>query len=562
MAYFFFQSVLYYKDLISEQLRSLKCNYTNQRLINIPTAFDKYKSIGLLPENANNYSSLIFKYYSTNIKDRFPFLFESISISSMIEYFSTTEKIYRDIFVYGEYEGVIFAFPGDGGKKRLKQIRYHIEKIEAEINNIISELNNREVTLSEPQKKSSKLKSLFRLRFNKLFTPSIEKSPLIRIKAEDLLDNINKLKDKKNKYILEDSSIKDLMSDIETKFQYQINDLKNNFEEHKREYEAKVNIANYFKFLINHSWYPFDFNKKLEIFYNSETNMLIVDYLLPQKIDIPNKEINKKGDSQELSSTKFQKIYEEILYSIIIRTLCEIYLYDFNLYCDSVCLNGKVIERNPATGNEEEKYILSINVVRNQIEELNLEFINPKECFKSLKGISTSKLYETSAITPIITPKFNDKRIVESKDIELKDTPNLAEMDWEDFEHLVRQIFEWEFGNNGGEVRVTQSSRDGGVDAIVFDPDPIRGGKVIIQAKRYTNTVGVSAVRDLYGTIINEGANKGILITTADYGTDSYNFAQGKPITLLNGGHLLYLLEKYGRKARIDIQEAKNNRSL
>ncbi len=59
--------------------------------------------------------------------------------------------------------------------------------------------------------------------------------------------------------------------------------------------------------------------------------------------------------------------------------------------------------------------------------------------------------------------------------------------------------------------------RYGGVDAIAFDPDRIRGGKIIIQAKRYTNTVGLSAVRDLYETKHNEGAIKGILVTTADY---------------------------------------------
>ena len=61
---------------------------------------------------------------------------------------------------------------------------------------------------------------------------------------------------------------------------------------------------------------------------------------------------------------------------------------------------------------------------------------------------------------------------------------------------------------------MTQASRDGGVDAIAFDPDPIRGGKIVIQAKRYAYTVGVSAVRDLYGTLMNEGATKGILVTT------------------------------------------------
>ncbi len=130
-------------------------------------------------------------------------------------------------------------------------------------------------------------------------------------------------------------------------------------------------------------------------------------------------------------------------------------------------------------------------------------------------------------------------------------------MDWEEFEHLIRELFEREFKVNGGEVKVTQASRDGSVDAIAFDPDPIRGGKIVIQAKRYTNPVGVSAVRDLYGTILNEGATKGILVTTSDYGSDSYDFAKGKPLTLLKGSNLLYLLEKHGTHAKIDLREAK-----
>jgi hypothetical protein len=60
---------------------------------------------------------------------------------------------------------------------------------------------------------------------------------------------------------------------------------------------------------------------------------------------------------------------------------------------------------------------------------------------------------------------------------------NLAAMDWEDFEHLIRQLFEQEFNQAGGEVKITQASRDGGRDAIAFDPDVIRGSKTVIQAK-------------------------------------------------------------------------------
>jgi restriction system protein len=130
-------------------------------------------------------------------------------------------------------------------------------------------------------------------------------------------------------------------------------------------------------------------------------------------------------------------------------------------------------------------------------------------------------------------------------------------MNWEDFEHLVRELFANEFSNSGSEVRVTRASRDGGVDAVAFDPDPIRGGKIVIQAKRYTNIVDVSAVRDLYGTVMNEGATKGILVTTSDFGPDAYAFANGKPLSLLNGANLLHLLERHGKKAYIDVKEAK-----
>ncbi len=168
-------------------------------------------------------------------------------------------------------------------------------------------------------------------------------------------------------------------------------------------------------------------------------------------------------------------------------------------------------------------------------------------------------MYGLAAVAPILKIDKEDARFVSSYDVagELDEAVNIAAMDWEDFEHLVRELFEEEFTSTGGEVKVTQASRDGGVDAVAFDPDPIRGGKIVIQAKRYSNTVGVSAVRDLYGTVLNEGATKGVLVTTSNYGPDAYEFAKGKPLVLLNGGNLLHLLDKHGHKAKIDLKEAK-----
>lgn len=103
-----------------------------------------------------------------------------------------------------------------------------------------------------------------------------------------------------------------------------------------------------------------------------------------------------------------------------------------------------------------------------------------------------------------------------------------------------------QLSSTGGEVKVTCASRDGCVYAVAFDPDPIRGGKIVIQAKRYTNTVDGSAVRDLCGTVVNEGAAGGIFSTMSNFGPDSLRIASGKPITLLDGARLLHLLERHG----------------
>jgi restriction system protein len=152
-----------------------------------------------------------------------------------------------------------------------------------------------------------------------------------------------------------------------------------------------------------------------------------------------------------------------------------------------------------------------------------------------------------------------DSRFVESRDVlaDINATTNLAEIGWEEFEHLVRELFSKMFAQGGAEVKVTQASSDGGVDAIAFDPDPIRGGKFVIQAKRYTKVVPVSAVRDLYGTMISEGASKGLLVTTAHFGRDSREFVKDKPISLIDGPNLVYLLEQYGHKVRIDVEAAR-----
>ncbi|WP_242974157.1 restriction endonuclease [Clostridium cagae] len=77
---------------------------------------------------------------------------------------------------------------------------------------------------------------------------------------------------------------------------------------------------------------------------------------------------------------------------------------------------------------------------------------------------------------------------------------------------------------------------------------------IIYQAKRYNNVVSTSVVRDLYGTMMAEGANKGILVTTSYFGKDSMEFAKEKPITLIDGARLLYMFKDHGYNLKIKLK--------
>jgi restriction system protein len=273
------------------------------------------------------------------------------------------------------------------------------------------------------------------------------------------------------------------------------------------------------------------------------------------------KYIQSSGSFSEkyLSEANAAKLYDGIIYQVALRTVNELLEADQAAALTSVVFNGYVKTVDKGTGKEVTACIISVQASKEALRAMDLSRVDPKACFRQLKGVGSSKLHSITPVAPIIDLRREDDRFIPSYGVaeRLNEGFNLAAMDWEDFEHLIREIFEKEFTSTGGEVRVTQASRDGGVDAVAFDPDPIRGGKIVIQAKRYAYTVGVSAVRDLYGTLMNEGATKGILVTTSDYGPDAYEFAGGKPITLLNGSNLLHLLEKHGTKAHINLVEAR-----
>ena len=305
---------------------------------------------------------------------------------------------------------------------------------------------------------------------------------------------------------------------------------------------------------------PSFLKKDFVVAINPDSKILLIQFEFP---DYSGKHLSsailKNGSPKLLSATERKKAIKNCLYSLIVRAGYLASQLNISGLFESIVVNVEQNWFDPATGQPRNGIIASLQAPTDYFKDLDLSKLDPEACFKNLKGLSTPSLENVSPIRPIFVLNKEDERFVQSKDLEDSLVPesNLAAMEWEDFEHLVAQLFEWEFGQNGVEVKVTRASRDRGVDAVLFDPDPLRGGTDVLQAKRYTRTVDVSSVRDLYGTVMNEGANRGILITTASFGPDSYEFAKDKPISLVDGPNLLVMLQRHGKKFRIDLDEAR-----
>lgn len=353
--------------------------------------------------------------------------------------------------------------------------------------------------------------------------------------------------------------------------------LKDEYERKKALYKADINLKNaevdafqadfmakdkdavesYNDMVLSRSEYPEEgFPQAFRLIYLPESAELVVEYDLPEISSIPVEteyRYVKTKDAIEPKARKpaeIKQIYQDVVASITLRTLHELFEADQADALNLITFTGVVDTHDPASGREVRVPLVSVRAPKDLFLQIRLEKVEKIVCLRNLGAQVSSRPDELQAIKPIVEFDMVDKRFIDQGDAltGLESRPNLMDLTPGEFEVLVSNLFT----QMGLDTKLTRSSRDGGVDAVAFDTRPVLGGKVVIQAKRYRDAVGVGAVRDLYGTMLNEGANKGILVCTSRYGPDAYNFSKDKPIELIDGGGLLYLLREHaGTHARI-----------
>lgn len=141
---------------------------------------------------------------------------------------------------------------------------------------------------------------------------------------------------------------------------------------------------------------------------------------------------------------------------------------------------------------------------------------------------------------------FDAEEIIRAKYIGLPKTQSdkialLLDLSSRNFEHLTERLYH----SMDYETSLTQQSRDGGRDIIAKINDGAKHEFLLIECKRYADTVDVGIVRELYGVINSEKANRGVLVTSGKFTPDAERFADENFIQLIDGDKFVLLLNEH-----------------
>ncbi|MGA5314720.1 restriction endonuclease [Streptomyces pseudogriseolus] len=303
--------------------------------------------------------------------------------------------------------------------------------------------------------------------------------------------------------------------------------------------------------LYSSTAWPEGFPRQVAAAYDPAAGQLVLDWELPACDVVPEvKAVRYMASVDQDKETprpvgQRRALYREVLVQCMLLVLHELFAADEQGALESVALNGFVDGHDPTTGRPGQIFLATVMAERAAFQELHLAQVDPESCFTdALRGQVSARPDQLAAVRPGRRPQDVGNRVVAHGGDE---DPDLFAMDPVAFENLVADLFR----AMGMQAVTTQRSNDGGVDVDALDPTPIRGGKIVVQVKRYRNTVPPTAVRDLYGTVQDAGANKGVLVTTSGFGPGSHTFAGGKPLELISGPELVDLLHRHGLRGRL-----------
>ena len=182
-------------------------------------------------------------------------------------------------------------------------------------------------------------------------------------------------------------------------------------------------VVAYNEMVLTRSEYPTEgFPQKFRIAYVPDSSELIVEYDLPEVQAIP-KETEyryvKTKDSIESKARKpveIKQLYQDMVVSITLRTLHELFEADQADALALVTFNGMVDTHDPASGREIRVPVVSVRAPKMEFLGLRLDKVEKVACLRNLSAQVSNRPDELQAVKPIVEFDMVDKRFIEQGD--------------------------------------------------------------------------------------------------------------------------------------------------
>lgn len=305
------------------------------------------------------------------------------------------------------------------------------------------------------------------------------------------------------------------------------------------------------------------FPKGRRFAYVPESKLLLIEWDLPS-IDIVPREKEFRYDKatdqvvvhRRRSLGEIRETYQNLLAQLALRAAKSAFRADPNSLVDTVVFNGILTagvydedeENDLVVEVEETICLISLRATRHHFHRLDLKEVDPLDVVRRRFSAELS-LYPDGlvGVEPYLPYELADPDLTISRE-----GPNLHTASAEELEQVITELLQ----RMGRGVKLLRAK---GADLDFLAARTESGGRQELHVV-HVRQVGALAepgdVRALYQDVRKEKADAGTLLITGGFDPRSYEYANGKPLHLLDGYGLVALCAQYGLDVHLGDDDA------
>lgn len=299
--------------------------------------------------------------------------------------------------------------------------------------------------------------------------------------------------------------------------------------------------------------------------YVPESKLLVIEWEVPEFHVVPREKeyrYNKNTDQVEVYKWRpigeVRETYRDLLAQLAVRAIKTAFSTDPNWLVETVVFNGVLPAPEPDLDDAQAEVVdeemgdpvrtepaclISMRVTRHNFHRLDLKEIEPLETVRKRFAAAISRYPdELVEVDPLLSFELADPELDAEPQL-----PELEAVEPEELERLIENLLE-----RMGFATELRQSNEGRLDFLA-SLDTGQGKELHIVHVRQTGPVADPAdVRELYHVVRRERAEVGALLITGGFDPRSFEYANGKPLQLIDGTSLLGLCHQHGLSIQLD----------